>query len=344
MVEAKDESVALSFAAAAAAAADVSEGSSSEEEEEEEQEEEFYSLLFEDQTSSLEEDIDYAKVDRERIESEERRYDQYTYYSETMVDEDGVEVGWDPVFGPSNPIDDRAILSDIESYMVADATRDDRLLTPMALADEDAFQQEVRAIRLNRNRLETYEDPYLHVEVPRHARPWYGERDMDQNPYEPKDYMNNRYTRAEDKTDFTKLTPFEARKRAVFMARSKNNEWLPDGYSQERKAEDTRLFRERKILAGSLLQGEIDETKLEQLQPILRKIGGVATVLSIEEGVFRFHYKGPMKHRRGIRNWTEMLMTELDIDFTGVFFETGVRKVDPRDTVFKGFECYGRAE
>jgi len=73
-------------------------------------------------------------------------------------------------------------------------------------------------------------------------------------------------------------------------------------------------------LAGSLKRGDVDPTLLTELEPVLKKIGGVVEILSIEDGVYRFHYRGPMKHRKGIQNWTDMMMKDLGIRFTGVFF------------------------
>jgi len=309
---------------------------------EDEEEDELYSILYGDQSLVAEEDIDYAKLDRDRMAAEDAAYANYEYFNETMVDDDGVEIGWDPVFGPSNPIDSRAILSKIDSYMVADHTRDDSMLIAMTPLDEEEFNDEISRIQRERRKLETYRDPYLNVDVPRYAKPWYGEWNMDENPYSEKDWMNNRFTKLEDKSDVKNMTAYNARKHAVFLARSNNNEWLPEGYAQNRLSQTTQLFQERNILAGSLKRGDVDPTLLTELEPVLKKIGGVVEILSIEDGVYRFHYRGPMKHRKGIQNWTDMMMKDLGIRFTGVFFETGVRKVDPRDNVFRGFACYGR--
>jgi hypothetical protein len=291
--------------------------------------------------------IDYQEVDRLRMQQEDEWYGKYQYYDQTVVDDDGVEVGWDPIFGPSNPIDSRAILTKIDSYMVDVHTRDDSMLIPMAPRDEQAFNDIINQNHITNSqhnqKLETYKDAFLNVDVPRHAKPWYGAMDMDENPYPERDWMNNRFTAPEDKSDISHMGPYEARKHAVQLARSKNNEWLPDGYSQHRKTEQVKIFAEQKVLAGSLFKGPIDADRLADLNhTIMRKVGGVVDVLSISaEGVYRFHYKGPMKHRKGMTNWVEMMLLEQGTSVGGVRFETGHRKIDPRDTVFRGFECYG---
>ena len=107
--------------------------------------------------------------------------------------------------------------------------------------------------------------------------------------------------------------------------------------------QQTKYFREYNLLFGSLKRGECDPVVVDKIQPALRKLGSVVDLLSIQEGVFRFHYFGPMKHRRGMQSWAQMMIQECGVECTGVVFETGVRKVDPRDSLFRGFECYGRA-
>ena len=204
-------------------------------------EDELYSLLYSD--ISGQPDVDYDELERQRREAEEQTYAHYEYYNQTLVDEDGVELMWDPIFGPSNPIDERAIVTPLESYMVAEHTRDETMLTPLFSDDdpEKQFNDQVKQIRLDMKKLETYVDPHLQLEVPRNVKPWYGTVG-EESPYEPKEWSNNRFTKAEDKTDFGKLDPYRARKLAVQMARQHNNEWLPEGVSEHRRAKVCLLY------------------------------------------------------------------------------------------------------
>ncbi|GAX11154.1 hypothetical protein FisN_9Hh247 [Fistulifera solaris] len=50
------------------------------------------------------------------------------YLEETEKNEDGVEIGYDPIFGPSNPVDTRAILGSRDSFMIDARTKDDSMV------------------------------------------------------------------------------------------------------------------------------------------------------------------------------------------------------------------------
>jgi hypothetical protein len=114
------------------------------------------------------------------------------------------------------------------------------------------------------------------------------------------------------------------------MARAKNNEWLPEGTSEAYHASKTAIYRERGILAGSTLPGEIDESIASRIRPALDVLGDVVELLSIEVGtVFRFKYHGLIKNKRGMEAWAGVLIRDCDVDCTGVVFETGWRKRDP---------------
>lgn len=240
------------------------------------------------------------------------------YVSDVEHDEEGIEVGWDPIYGPSNPIDTRTVITPIESYMVDPVSADKSLSAPMFNTEgegneddpnpEIELHQRVQKVRKDMKRVDTYIDPWLDVPVPRHVARWFG---YPETSFPSKDYMNNRFTKPEDKTDFTKLDPYRARKKAVEMARSRNTEWLPLGVSHERRLKRQSIYKEKGILVGSLKKGEMDETMVKKIQPALKVLGSCVELLQISEGasneltVFRFHYKGAMKNRRGMAAWTE---------------------------------------
>lgn len=251
------------------------------------------------------------------------------YYTENPVDEEGVQKGWDPLYGPSNPFDERTIITPVESYMIAASSRDNRLVEPMFKSIDDpenAFNEEVTHLRKEMKIIDTFVDPWLNMEVPRNVAPWHGYHQPLSFPR--KDFMNNRFTKPEDKTDFTQLDPYRARQKAIELARSNNNEWLPEGYSQEYKRKKVAGFHRLNCLAGSLKEGEKDPAIVEAIQPCLKVLGDAATLLSIQETVFRFRYYGPMKNRRGIENWTKTMIRDCGVNCTGVLFETGGRKKD----------------
>jgi len=251
------------------------------------------------------------------------------YYTDKHINDDGVEEGWDPMYGPSNPFDERTIVTPVESYMTAEESRDTSMLQPVfkALDDpENAFNDDVKKLRKDMKIIDTYVDPWLNMEVPRNVAPWHGYHEELQFP--KKDFMNNRFTKPEDKTDFTKLDPFQARQKAVQLARSKNNEWLPEGYSEEYKSKKTKGFHRLKLLVGSLKEGPKDPDVVEKIQPCLKVLGNTVELLSIQETVFRFRYYGPMKNKRGIEAWTGTMIRDCAVDCTGVVFETGGRKKD----------------
>lgn len=192
-----------------------------------------------DQVFSQQSNDQQEQMELQRQKEEDEIYDKYEYYkpSPQDFDEDGIEKLSSPIFGPYNPIDERAIVTPLESYMVAEHSKQENSTatssTVFLLDDEEkAFQEEVRQIRKEMKRLDTYIDPHLQLPVPRNVRPWHGTVQEDKIPYEPKDFMNNRFTKPEDKTDFTKLDPYTARKTAVRLALMDNNEWLPAGVSE----------------------------------------------------------------------------------------------------------------
>lgn len=255
---------------------------------------------------------------------------RFAYVENIEVDDDGMEVGYDPVFGPSNPIDDRTILNPPDSYVIDELSRDDRFV-PQDFPDGDPERDanaDFVTFRKGLGMIETYTDEHLGMEVPRHTAKWHGYPEVLSFPKQ--DYMNNRFTRPEDRTDFDALGPARARKVAVQMARAKNNEWLPEGTSEAYHASKTAIYRERGILAGSTLPGEIDESIASRIRPALDVLGDVVELLSIEVGtVFRFKYHGLIKNKRGMEAWAGVLIRDCDVDCTGVVFETGWRKRDP---------------
>lgn len=255
------------------------------------------------------------------------------FVTETEKDEDGIEVGWDPVFGPSNPIDTRTIVGVKESYVVDKDTRDETMLTP-SFAEGDpemGFNEEVRAFRNSLDVIETYIDPYLpeDMPVPRHVARWHGYPIP--KTYPPKNYTNNRFTKEEDMTPFDEYEPHRARKMAVQYARAKNCEWLPAGVSTALHEKLRAPYEAHGTLTGTLRKGDCDPAIVERIRPALKILGSCAELLSIgnEGTVFRFHYHGLMKNKFGMAAWTETLIRDCGIECTGVVFETGFRRRDP---------------
>ena len=254
----------------------------------------------------------------------------FEHVTEIPKDEDGVELGYDPVFGSWHPVDERTIVNPSESYII-DAKTANATSVPKEFPDDDdpevSYNADVKAFRKSLKIVETYVDEWTGLEHPRHVARWHGNPPLEQYPDKP--FTNNRFTKAEDKTDFSKLDPFRARKKAVELARAKNNEWLPKGASAEFHHQRTKIFAEKGILAGSLFEGDMDEEVVAQIGPALDVLGDVADLLSIQENVFRFHYHGLIKNRRGMAAWAETLIKDCGIECSSVIFETGTRKRDP---------------
>lgn len=259
----------------------------------------------------------------------EMNQENVRYVEETARDEDGVEIGYDPIFGPSNPVDTRAILGSRDSYMIDDTTRDDSMLTPQFPQGdiENDFNADIVQFRKSLEIMETFVDPFLpDIEIPRHVAKWHGY--PERTHFEPKNFTNNRFT--ENPTNFDVLEPYRARQLAVEMARSKNAEWLPDGVSQAWHREQRRPYEQYNTLVGTLRKGECNPDLVEAIQPALQVLGSCVDLLSIEnETVFRFAYYGLMKNKYGMSCWAETLIRDCGVDVTGVVFETGFRKRDP---------------
>jgi hypothetical protein len=254
---------------------------------------------------------------------------KFEHVADVPVDEEGVELMYDPIFGRANPIDERTIVNPQDSYVIDDETRDDAIVTP-TFHDGDIeidYNADFKAFRKSLQIVDTYIDPYLNIEVPRHTAKWYGYPEQIKYPDKPE--LENRFTTEEDKTDFSKLSVYQARKKAIELARSKNNEWLPKGKSVAFHNAKTDIFKKKGILTGSMMKGDIDEKVKAKIQPALDILGSSADLLEINDTTFRFHYHALIKNKRGMAAWTETLIRDCGVECTGVVFETGWRKRDP---------------
>jgi hypothetical protein len=267
------------------------------------------------------------------------------YLPETPKDEDGIDVGFSAVFGPSNPIDERTILGTKDSYMIDERYRNDEMITPQFQPDdpEIQFNQDVAQYRKSMELLETYIDPFLpeDLPVPRHVAKWHGYPEP--TFYEPSNFTNNRFTKDEDRTNFDALSPYRARVRAVELARSKNAEWLPDGVSQAWHQKQRQPYETYQTLMGTLRSGDIDEALKEQIQPALKVLGSCVELLSTHQPdkdtvIFRFAYHGLMKNKYGMKCWTEEMIRDCGVNnLSNVVFETGFRR---RDAAYDGGDPY----
>jgi hypothetical protein len=255
------------------------------------------------------------------------------YLQDVPRDEDGLEKGWDPLFGSSNPIDTRTMIGTTDSYMIDETTRDDSMLTPEFHPGdvEQGFNDEVRTFRKSLDIIETYVDPFLgpDLEVPRNVAKWHG---LPQRlRYPEKDYTNNRFTEEEDMTPFDDFSPSKARKLAVQYARAKNAEWLPEGVSANFHAQQRAPYDSVKTLVGTLREGDKDPEIVSKIQPALNILGSIVDLLSIEgDGkIFRFVYHGLIKNKYGMSCWAQTLIRDCGVDCDNVVFETGFRKRDP---------------
>lgn len=264
---------------------------------------------------------------------------ELSHVATNPVDDEGIEIGWDPIYGPSNPLDTRTIVTPLDSYVIAAHTRNESMVARSFRDNTDAnpevtFNRHVTRVRKDMRRIETYRDPHLvdDYDVPKNVAKWYGY--PEQLSFPKKDFMNNKFTAPEDKTDFTKLSPYRARKKAVELARAYNNEWLPEGVSAERQRKRRQIFVDLDIKVGSLRPGECDETIVRRIQPCLKVLGGCADLLEVygeNLTVFRFHYHGAMKNRKGMAAWTETMIRDCGVECTGVVFEIGGRGRDKLD-------------
>jgi hypothetical protein len=255
------------------------------------------------------------------------------YIPETPKDEEGIETMWDSYYGPSNPIDERTKVGTDDSYVIDEATRDDAMVMQEFYPKdpEIAYNEDIVNHRRSLDIIETYLDDFLpeDMPVPRRVAKWYGYPELVQYP--KKNYTNNRFTKLEDLTNFDEMTPFEARTRAVELARAKNAEWLPNGVSQKWHMEQREPYEKVGTLVGTLRKGECDPEIVEAIQPALDILGSCVDLLSIENNgkVFRFHYHGLMKNKFGMSCWTETLIRDCGVEVTGVVFEAGFRRRDP---------------
>lgn len=86
------------------------------------------------------------------------------YVEETTKDDDGVELGYDPIFGPSSPMDRRTILGAKESYMIDEQTKNEQMLEPLFKDPKDPeieFNENIVQFRKSLDMIETFIDPFL---------------------------------------------------------------------------------------------------------------------------------------------------------------------------------------
>jgi hypothetical protein len=254
------------------------------------------------------------------------------YVETNEIDDDGVEVGYDPVFGPSNPVDTRTQMGARDSYMISEDTANDEMLTPQFQAGdlEIEYNEQVVQFRKSLDIVESYVDPFLpaDMEIPRHVARWHGY--PDQMFFEPKNYTNNRFTDPDQRIDYDAMDPYRARKKAVQQARAKNAEWMPAKVSLEWHRAQRQPYEEYGTSVGTLRRGECDAQLVETIQPALAVLGSCVELLSIdqENSVYRFHYHGLMKNRHGMSCWAETLLRDCGVTVSGVVFETGFRRRD----------------
>ena len=231
----------------------------------------------------------------------------------------------------TDPVDERTVINPPESYIVDERTRN-ATSVPKEFPDENdvenTFNADVKTFRKSLKIVETYIDEWTGLEHPRSVATWHGNPPLEKYP--DKDFMNNRFTEPGTKTDFSNLTPYQARKKAVELARSKNNEWLPKGKSAAYLDAKTQIYLDKGVLAGSFMEGDKDPEVVAQIQPALDVLGASADLLSIQDTVFRFRYHGLIKNKRGMAAWTETLIRDCGVSCTGVVFEAGTRKRDPK--------------
>lgn len=277
--------------------------------------------------------FDY-ELDPEKGDADPNEQDQsFTYLQENPKDEDGIEVGYNPIFGSPNPIDTRTIVGTVDSYMVDQKTKDESMLTPEFHPGdiEGDFNEDVRTFRKSLDIIESFTDPFLGPdwEVPRNVAKWHGL--PSRLSYPPKDFTNNRFTKEEDLTPFDDYSPDRARKTAVQYARAKNTEWLPEGVSAKFHADERAPYERVGTLVGTQREGEKDQQIVDVIQPALKVLGSSVDLLSIEgEGkIFRFDYHGLIKNKFGMACWAQTLIRDCGVECDNVVFEAGFRKRDP---------------
>lgn len=278
--------------------------------------------------SKFEYELDPAKGDEDPnalLTSTNKRY-----VTKIPQDDDGVDIGYNPIFGPSYPIDERTIVGTMDSYMIDEESRDERMLTPLFEPGdlEIAQNEDIRTFRKSLDIIETYTDPFLpEYPVPRHVQPWYGY--PEQTSYPQKNYTNNRFTKEQDRTPFDDYPPHMARTLAVQYARAKNSEWLPEGKSLEFHTQARAPYEKYNTLVGTIKYGNRDADQVAKVQPALHILGNVVDLLSIDGSIYRFYYHGLIKDKFGMSCWAQTLLQDCGVEVDSVIFETGFRKRDP---------------
>jgi hypothetical protein len=249
------------------------------------------------------------------------------YLLETPKDDDGVEIGYDPMYGPSNPFDERTIRDDMDSYVVMDESIVPKLFPNDIHDPEIKFNEDIITLRHSLDIIDSYVDPFLKAPVPNRVAKWHGYPEPD--TFEPRDRKINLFT--ENPFDFDSLGPSEAKQKALEFALMKNAEWLPDGVSQQWHIEQRLPYEKYGTLIGTIREGPQDPALVERINPVLQVLNHCAPLLSIENDIYRFHYHGPMKDKFGMERYTETMLRDCGVEVANVIFETGWRRRDRED-------------
>jgi len=257
----------------------------------------------------------------------------YEYLPGPPVDEEGVEMGWDPLDGSSCPFDYRTIVNHAESFLIDSRTRvvprNDTAPEFLKGDPEVEFNSEIRNFRKSLRIVESYIEPWTKQPYPAHVQKWVGYPEQENIPSRPKHL--NYFTKEEDKAEWDKLTPWRAKRLAFQYARSWNCEWLPEGYSESRHNAKTAVFVEKGLRIGTYQKGPIDEEVHKSILPALDVFGNVVELLEImnEGRSFRFQYWGLIKNKLGMEAWMKQLIEEeCLVPCDGVLFESGWRYRD----------------
>jgi hypothetical protein len=252
------------------------------------------------------------------------------YLKQIPQDDDGVDIGYNPILGPSYPMDERTIVGTIDSYMVDEESRDERMLTPLFQPGDLEIQQneDIRAFRKSLDIIEKYTDPFFpEYEVPRHMQPWYGY--PERLAYPEKNYTNNRFTKEAEISPFDDYHPHKARKLAVQYARAKNSEWLRPETSLAYHTKERAPYERYETLVGTTKPGACNAAQVAAIGPALKILGSIVDLLSIDGNIYRFHYHGLIKNKFGMSCWAQTLLEDCGVTVDSVIFETGFRKRDP---------------
>jgi len=265
---------------------------------------------------------------------EQPKIDKYSLITNGTDMESALDSIYQNYFQVETPtIDTCTIITPCDSFALEDEYIDTLFVKDYFDSDdiEYEFQKNVTNFRKSLKNIDTYYDPFLKMDIPRKSLKWHGYPDRKKYPIQSP--LVNQFTKMKNKTDFKNVLPQVSRFKSMEISRKKNNEWLTFDTSQQYHDNKRKPYEKYNITIGTLYKDP--NLKIpSNIKPVLEVLGNTVELLEIlQDNIYRFHYYGLIRNKKGIAAWTKNMLLDVGLNCTHVIMETGLRR---RDHMYEG--------